>query len=116
MDEDFVRELFASVGEVRICRMFGGYGIYVDGLIIALHLQDELMLKGDAYSEAAFPAAGSRHWTYQRPGRSPVAMPYYTLPSEAYDDPDAMALWARRAFEAACHAPRRIVRRRSRSA
>jgi DNA transformation protein and related proteins len=28
-------------------------------------------------------------------------MPYWTVPDEAYDDPDLMAKWARLAFEAA---------------
>lgn len=116
MDEDFVREIFASEGPVRIRRMFGGQGVYLDGRIVALVLSGELMLKGDADTEPAFLAAGSRRWTYQRPGGPPVAMPYYTFPPDAYDDPDAMAIWAARAREAAARAAAaKAVRRRSRS-
>ncbi|GGD88705.1 competence protein TfoX [Aureimonas endophytica] len=104
MDEEFVRDLFASEGPVQLRRLFGGKGIYLDGLIVAVMFGDQLLLKGDDQTGPLFEAAGSRRWTYQRPGKASVTMPYYDLPSEAYDDPDAMAVWARRAWEAAMRA------------
>lgn len=81
--------------------MFGGKGIYAEGRIVAIVLQDELLLKTDAETARLFEEAGSRRWTYQREGRTPVEMPYYSLPDEAWDDPDVMAVWARLALEAA---------------
>ncbi|SFF03615.1 DNA transformation protein [Aureimonas phyllosphaerae] len=91
--------------------MFGGKGIYADGRIFALVLNDELFLKTDAQTASRFEAAGSRRWTYQREGAAPVAMPYHSVPEEALDDPDLMADWARLAMEAAVRGTARKSRR-----
>ena len=104
MDNVEIEELFSSLGPVAIKRMFSGKGIYHQGVIIALHLFDELMLKADAQSAPAFSAAGARQWVYQREGKKPVAMPYWSVPEDAYDDPDEMAKWVRLAFEAGLRA------------
>lgn len=101
MDDDRIRELFEGLGPVSVRRMFGGKGIYHHGVIFALILRDELMLKGDDGLAADYEAAGGRRWTYvnKRHGR-PVAMPYWTAPESALDDPDEMTGWARKAYEA----------------
>ncbi len=102
MDDDRIEELFSGLGSVRIKRMFGGKGIYHGGVIFALVLRDELMLKGDAESAALLEAEGCRQWTYtgSRHGKL-VLMPYWSAPDAALDDPDEMTAWARRAYEAA---------------
>ncbi|TPP11260.1 TfoX/Sxy family protein [Rhizobium glycinendophyticum] len=101
MDNAAIEEMFEAVGPVSIRRMFGGKGIYHHGIIFALELRDELMLKGDPESAPLLEAAGAKRWVYEGKGGKPVAMPYWTVPDEAYDDPDIMAKWARLAFEAA---------------
>jgi DNA transformation protein and related proteins len=110
MSDDDIAEFFAALGSVSVRRMFGGKGIYHEGVIIALVLRDELMLKADEETAPAFAAAGAARWTYQRPGRNPVEMPYWTVPDEALDDPDATAAWVRRAAEAGRRAASRVVR------
>lgn len=100
MTDDDIRDLFAGFGPVTIKRMFGGKGIYADGRIFALDLYDEVMLKADALSAPEFAAAGCRQWTYEGKNK-PVAMPYWSIPDSALDDPDEMAEWARKAYEAA---------------
>ena len=104
MDNVEIEEMFQAVGPVSIRRMFGGKGIYRDGVIFALDLLDEIMLKADNESAPRFEEAGSRQWVYQREGKSPVAMPYWSIPDDAYDDPDEMAKWVRLALEAGLRA------------
>ena len=102
MDHDDIQDLFQSVGPVTIKRMFGGKGIYVDGMIIAIELRDELMLKGDKQAGALYEATGSQQWTYtHKKTNSLVSMPYWPIPPEAFDDPDEAAKWVRVAVEAA---------------
>ena len=102
MDNDAIADLFAGFGPVSIRRMFGGKGIYHDGLIFALEVGGGILLKADATTSPDFAAAGSRQWVYEGQARKgPVAMPYWTIPDSAVDDPDEMATWARKAFEAA---------------
>ncbi|OYR19039.1 TfoX/Sxy family protein [Brucella thiophenivorans] len=105
MDDQSLRELFEGLGAISIRRMFGGKGIYHQGLIIALVVQDELLLKADAESAPAFMEAGSRQWRYngKKTGK-PVAMPYWSVPDNAYDDPEIMTDWARLAFAASLRA------------
>lgn len=105
MTEDDIHDLFARLGPVTVKRMFGGKGIYYDGLIIAVELRGELLLKGDEVSAPELEGAGCRRWTYigSRHGKQ-VAMPYWTAPETALDDPDEMAIWGRKAYEAGLRA------------
>jgi DNA transformation protein len=105
MDDERIAELFESLGPVSIKRLFGGKGIYFDGVIIAIVLRGELLLKGDGESAPDFLAAGCRQWTYtgSRHGKE-VAMPYWSVPDSAFYDPDEMTVWARRAYEAGLRA------------
>ncbi|RCS24137.1 competence protein TfoX [Phyllobacterium salinisoli] len=102
MDNDDIRDLFSSLGPIAIKRLFGGKGIYFDGLIIAIEFRDEILLKADEISAPFFKEAGCIQWTYAGKNRSkPVAMPYWSLPEDALDDPDIMTEWASRAWQAA---------------
>ena len=100
MDAAAIEEMFAAVGPVTIKRMFGGKGIYVRGTIIAIEYQDEILLKADVQSSPRFADAGCRQWTYESKSGNAAAMPYWSIPDDAYDDPDVMADWVRLALEA----------------
>lgn len=112
MDNAAIEEMFEAVGPVTIRRMFGGKGIYARGVIFALELRGELMLKGDAESEPFLEEAGAVRWRYKGRSGKPVAMPYWTLPDEALDDPDMMAKWARIALDAAIRVTEREIDQR----
>jgi DNA transformation protein and related proteins len=102
MDNDAISDLFAGLGPIEIRRLFGGKGIYHNGLIVAIEIRGELMLKADAESAGNFIAAGCKQWTYtgSRHGKL-VSMPYWTVPDGALDEPDEMKPWAEKAYEAA---------------
>ena len=104
MDRDAIEEMFQALGPVTIKRMFGGKGIYHEGRILALEVDGEILLKADQRSGPDFEAAGSRQWAYDGKKGAPVKMPYWSIPEEAFDDPDEMAVWVRRAYEAALRA------------
>jgi DNA transformation protein and related proteins len=106
MDLAEIEELFSGLGPVSVRRMFGGKGVYHQGLIVAVELRGEMLLKGDALTAPELEAAGARRWTHTREGRKPVQMPYWSIPDSAYDDPDEMARWTRLAFAAALRAQR----------
>jgi len=105
VDNDAIRDMFDSLGEVTIKRMFGGKGIYHQGRILALEVSGDILLKADADSAPEFAWAGARQWVYEGKARSkPVAMPYWSIPDAALDDPDEMAQWVRLAWAAALRA------------
>lgn len=96
----YCAELLGAAGGVRVKRLFGGHGLYLEGLFVALIADDVLYLKVDDASLAEFQAAGSRPFVYTG-GAKPVTMRYWSAPDEAMDNPAAMAPWARRALQAA---------------
>lgn len=97
---DYLQELLSGLGKVVVRRMFGGYGIYHDGLMIAVAAEQRLYLKTDEETRPAFTAAGCAAWVYEGKDK-PVQMSYWTVPDEAMDSSEAMTPWARRAFAAA---------------
>lgn len=103
-DPDFVAhclELLAPVGAPRARRMFGGHGVYVDDLFIALVVRDTLYLKTDDAHRPAFEAAGGQPFRFERSGGEVEITSYWTPPDEALESPAEMRPWARRAVEAA---------------
>jgi DNA transformation protein and related proteins len=97
-------DLLGAIGPCVLRRMFGGYGISVDGLTVAIMTDlgqgEKLWLKADDDSRARFEAAGCQRFGYLREGVQ-RGMNYYSAPEEAMDSPQQMAPWARLAREAA---------------
>ncbi|MGE3248502.1 MAG: TfoX/Sxy family protein [Beijerinckiaceae bacterium] len=110
MDRDDLEDLFQPFGPVAIKRMFGGFGVFADGLMFALVARGELYMKTDGETEATFEAAGAKPFVYAREGRAPVKMGYYRLPEEAFEDPEEFLKWARMS-----HASARAAANNSRS-
>ncbi len=104
MDAAAIEEMFQGLGPVTIKRMFGGKGVYHLGRIIAIELRGEMLLKADEVSSAEFAEAGASQWVYEGKKGTPVKMPYWSIPDDAFDDPDLMARWVRLAYEAALRA------------
>jgi DNA transformation protein len=100
---DHALELLAPLGAARARRMFGGWGVYLDDLFVAIIVEERLCLKTDASTAPRFEAAGCAPWIYEVKGRR-VPMSYWTVPAEAMESPVAMRPWARLAIEAALRA------------
>jgi DNA transformation protein len=106
VESDFVAtvlDLLSCWGGVSARRMFGGYGLYRQGLMFALVADDVLYMKVDDQNRPAFQAAGMGPFTYDGKSKT-VTLPYWEAPSELFDDGDAMIAWAKDAFAAALRA------------
>lgn len=98
----YLLDMLAPLGHVRIRAMFGGYGVYAGDVMFGLVAEDVLYLKTDESNRRRFEAAGLPPFTYQgRPGRPPVQMSYSQAPPESLEDADVLCDWAREALEAA---------------
>lgn len=97
-------ELLAPLGAARARRMFGGHGLYVDDLFVALIAGDCLYLRADGAARPAFERAGCRPFTYSARDRQAVTMGYWSAPEEALDSAPAMLPWARLALASALRA------------
>jgi DNA transformation protein and related proteins len=57
-------ELFAAFGPVSVRRLFGGAGIYAEGVMFALVHRGVIYLKADEQNAAAFEREGLAAVTY----------------------------------------------------
>jgi len=106
---DFVRELFAGLGQIQVKRMFGGAGVYAEGRMFALLADDAIYLKADDALKRALTEEGSGPFLWA-PASGPRAgeaidMGYWRLPDAAMDDPELAAAWGRRALMVALSKP-----------
>lgn len=97
---DYLKDLFSPFGEITTRRMFGGAGVYCDGMIFAIVGDDDLWLKVDDTTRAAFEEAGLYAFEVEMNGKTGT-MSYYTAPEEMYDDHDVLAHWIGLALGAA---------------
>jgi DNA transformation protein len=117
MDSDFIVELFAPFGSVTVRRLFGGAGLFCEGLMFGLVFDGAIFLKVDDASITDFEREGSAPFVYTRAkSRGRVgrhSLSYWRRPERLYDDPEELVSWARRAFtiaERRKEAPRKRAR------
>jgi DNA transformation protein len=110
--KEFVADLLANFGQVTIRNMFGGAGVYADGVMFALLANDNFYLKADETSARAFADEGMQPFTYRPEGREPIAMSYWEVPPRLLDEPHELASWAREAHRIACAAKSKKPRRK----
>lgn len=103
---DHCLELLAPLGRPRAKRMFGGHGIYVDEIFVAVIASDTLYLKTDAATQPTFEGAGTQAFIYESSGKK-VNLNFWTVPDEAMESPDLFRSWGRLAMEAALRARNR---------
>lgn len=108
---DHALELLAPLGPLRSRRMFGGWGIYVDDLFIAIIAFDQLFLKADDTTLPRFEAAGCRRFEYEREGKL-AGLRYFSPPEDAMESPALMRPWAQLAVEAALRARQKPAARK----
>jgi DNA transformation protein len=96
----FVQELLEDWAPVSARRMFGGHGLYHEGLMFAIIMDQRLYLKADEVNRPEFEALGLAPFTYAMKGRD-VALSYWAAPDAIFDEPSVAVRWARSAWDAA---------------
>ena len=100
---DYLHEVFGQFGPISTRKMFGGYGVYHQGLMFALVAGDTLYLKADAGNAAHFDSLGLEHFEYVKNGKA-MKMSYRCAPDVVLEDREQAAIWARRSYDAALRA------------
>jgi len=108
---DYLLDALAPLGHAGGRAMFGGHGLYLDGLIVGIVIDETVYLKVDDGNRADYEAAGMRPFTYEGRNR-PVAMSYWEAPAEVLDEPEALRAWAGQAWAAARRARAAKAKRR----
>ena len=99
-----LHDLFGDAGAVATRAMFGGHGVYLDGLIVGIVIGEALYLKTDALTRARFEAAGSAPFVHVGQ-KKPIETSYWSAPEDALESAQAMRPWIELARAAALRKP-----------
>ena len=99
--QNFVVEQLEIVGTITAKKMFGGVGLYANGIFFALIAEDQLFFKVDDSNRPDFEAVEMGPF---RPYDDDRAMAYYEIPVDVLEDADELALWAEKAIGVARNA------------
>jgi DNA transformation protein len=97
-----VTELLSPLGTVTAKRLFGGWGLYCDGVVFALVAQDVLFLKGDDLCRAQYEAQDMA--PFRPHGPDGMCLAYFEVPGDWLEDEDIILPYARIAFDAGLRA------------
>ena len=100
---DFVLEQSGRVTSVTARSMFGGVGLYAEGLFFALIAEDRLYFKVDDTTRPEFERFGMEPF---RPFGEETAMGYFEVPADVMENPMQLAPWMRKALDVAAKAKR----------
>ncbi len=107
--KDYVLEQLAILGDVTVRKMFGGAGIYYEGVIFGLLADDVLYFKVDDSNRSDFEKEGAE--PFKPFDDKPYVMSYYEVPVEVLEDRKRLAEWARKSLFASTNTPSKNKKR-----
>ncbi len=87
---DYVVDKLSGLGDVRGRAMFGGYGIFYEGLMFAVISDDILYFKVDDSNREMYEKAGS--------SKFPHGILYYEVPTDVFEDQAKLYEWAEKSI------------------
>ena len=100
---EFVLEQLGRVTPVTGKSIFGGVGIYAQGLFFALIAEDRLYFKVNDATRPDFERRGMEPF---RPFGEDSAMGYYEVPADVVEDVNQLEAWMKKAIDVAATARR----------
>ena len=97
----FVQDQLSEFGEVEFKSMFGGIGIFKDGVMFAKIGGDKFRLKVDESNEKQFEDRGMKPFHSEKKKKG---MPYWEVPQDVLEDKTELTKWANQSFEIALNA------------
>ena len=89
---EYVLDQLSGWDEVNIKRMFGGAGLYSDGLAFALIANDVVYLKVDDTNRDKYIRQGS--FPLKPFSSDATVKSFYNIPSDVFEDSDQFIEWA----------------------
>jgi DNA transformation protein len=95
----YILEQLSGLARVTSLRMFGGFGLYCDGLFFGLIFTDTLYFKVDDKNRGDYESRGmARFKPYA--DKPHLSMSYYEVPVDVLEDSEQLVAWARRSVDA----------------
>ena len=106
----YLKDQLADMGPVACRRMFGGTGLYCNGLMFAIVVDDVVYFKVDDSNRADYEAAGAGPFVFTSK-RGPSIMSYYEVPVDVLESKEKMSQWAIKAFDVAIAAKKKTAKK-----
>jgi DNA transformation protein len=100
--QDFIVDQLSIVGSIHCKRMFGGVGLYSDGIFFALIANDVLYLKVNDTNRQDYESAGMDAFR-PYPDKTRI-MQYFELPAEILEEQTELLVWAKKSIAVALSA------------
>ncbi|HKY64385.1 MAG TPA: TfoX/Sxy family protein [bacterium] len=94
-----VQDLLGNIPGIHSRAMFGGWGIYKDGVIFAIIVDGALYFKVDESNREEFERRESRPFVYSRGKHRSTTMSYWLVPEEIMEDPEELDRWIERSVQ-----------------
>lgn len=91
-------EILAPHGEITAKSMFGGYGIYKNGVIVAIIAYGEIYFKVDESNKSQYKSFDSEPFTYEAKGKKST-MSYWKVPIEILEDETKIGVWLDQSYK-----------------
>ena len=85
VDVEFIHDLFQPFGAVAVRRMFGGAGLFADGVMFGLVSGGKIYLKTDATTVTSFEREQCQPFEYATKNGKRTLTSYWRLPDRLYD-------------------------------
>ena len=103
----YITDLMQTIGPVTAKRMFGGHGIFLEGLMFGIVVDDVLYFKADRDTKNLYSKRGLEAFKYCKQGKE-ITLSYYQAPEEVFDNIDDMKFWANMAYDTAVRVSSKI--------
>ncbi len=98
---DYIFDLLEPLGDIKVRKMFGGFGIYQHDIFFALIIDNILYFKVNDTNRPHYEALDSRPFTYESKNKKIVTMSYWEVPIEVLENNMKLAEWVQQAVQAA---------------
>ena len=93
---DLILEKLSNLGTVSGKSMFGGFGVFHDGVMFGLIANDVLYLKADDSNREDYTKRNSPQYK---------PMPYFKVPDDVFEEVDELVIWAQKSVGVAHSTP-----------
>ena len=94
----WITDQLSEFGAIETKRMFGGVGLFKNGLMFGKIGGDIFRLKVDEYNRKDFEAYGMKPYFSAKKKRG---MPYWEVPHEIIENKKELVKWAHKSYDAA---------------
>lgn len=98
---NYILDLLLPLGNIKARKMFGGFGIYKNGIFFALVANNILYFKVDDENKTNYAQYGSKPFSYINKNNKLVSMSYWEVPIDILENRDKLEEWVDNAVQAA---------------